>query len=184
MGWGDGAPALTVVGRIRRPHGIRGELVVDVLTDEPDAVFASGRRLLVGDAAGDPLPDESVVDVLAGRPFQNAWLVRFEGIADRTDAESWRDRTVLVPTGELSPPEGDEVYLHALVGMRVELAGGERVGEVSAYFELPHALLLEVRRVEERGGGTVLVPFQEPIIVEVDAEAGVIRIDPPPGLLE
>jgi 16S rRNA processing protein RimM len=171
-----------VVGRIRRPHGIRGEVVMEVLTDEPDAVFASGRRLLVGDDSGDPLPDESALEVLSGRPFQDAWLVRFARIADRTDAESWRGRTVLVPTSELSPPDEDEVYLHALVGMRVERVSGEHVGEVSAYFELPHALLLEVRRASN--GNTVLVPFQEPIVAGIDAAAGLIRIDPPAGLLE
>ncbi|HET6680897.1 MAG TPA: ribosome maturation factor RimM [Gemmatimonadaceae bacterium] len=176
------APALTVVGRVRRPHGIRGEVVMEVLTDEPDAVFASGRRLLVGDDAGDPLPDESPLEVLAGRPFQDAWLVRFARIVDRTDAESWRGRTMLVPTSELTPPDEDEVYLHALVGMRVERVSGEHVGEVSAYFELPHALLLEVRR--EPAGDTVLVPFQEPIVAAIDGDAGVIRIDPPAGLLE
>ena len=176
------APALTIVGRVRRPHGIRGELVVEATTDAPDAVFASGRRVFVGARDGTPAPDGRTLTVETCRPFQEGWLVRFAGISDRTAAETWRDRTLLVPREELPPPEEGEVLLDDLVGMQVALVDGTPVGEVVDFYELPQGLMLEVRRA---GGEEVaLIPFIDAIVTEVDAELGVVTIDPPDGLLE
>jgi 16S rRNA processing protein RimM len=170
---------LVIVGRIRRPHGVRGELLIEPITDEPDAVYASGRRFFAGDLEGD-LPDEPTLTVESVRPFKSGLLVTFEEIADRTEAERWYDRYLFIPESEVSPPEEGEVYVHELPGMTVELASGERIGTVSDVFEVPQGLLLDVKR--ERG--TVLVPFADDIVIEVDRERRIVRIDPPEGLLE
>ena len=171
---------LVIVGRVRRPHGVRGEVLIEPLTDEPDAVYASGRRVFGGTVDG-PMDDEApVLTVLETRPFKDGLLVRFQEIPDRTQAELWNGRLLLVPADELTPLEEGEVYQHELKGMTVVLSSGEVVGTVADVFEVPQGLLLDVAR--ERG--TVLVPFSGEIILDVDRERRVVRIDPPAGLLD
>ena len=188
------ADELAIVGRVRKAHGIRGELVVEALTNEPAAVFAAGRRLFGGTPEGRPLSVSGdprragaplVVTVAHATPFKGGWIVRVQELADRTAAEAWRERTLLAPLAELPPPSGDQVYLHELVGMRVVRGQGEAradVGEVVDYYELPHALMLEVKRADT--GALVLVPYRPEIVVEVDTQARVVTLDPPEGLLE
>jgi 16S rRNA processing protein RimM len=89
------------VGRIRRAHGIRGELVVELLTDAPDAIFASGRRVFAGDRHGDVAKDRQELRVLRASPFKGGFIVAFEGIPDKTAADLWRDRYLLVPESEV-----------------------------------------------------------------------------------
>jgi 16S rRNA processing protein RimM len=175
------APGLTIVGRVRKAHGIRGELVIEPFTDAPDAVFASGRRLFAGTVEGDPSPGAPELHVTGARPFKEGWLVTFAEVTSRTDAERWRQRYVLMPADELDPPNEGEVYLHELVGLGVQLESGEPVGEVIATYELPQGILLEVQRPEK---GTVLVPFRSEVVREVDREQRVMTIDPPEGLLD
>jgi len=172
-------PELIIVGRVRKAHGIRGELVVEPITDEPDAVFASGRRVIAGTASGDPSKDRREIRILSSRPFKGGLIVEFEGILDRTAAELWRDRFLLVPADELEPLGDDEVYVHELKGMRVELQSGNVVGTVLDTYELPQGLTLDVRREK----GTVLIPYDR-IVTSVNREERVIRIDPPAGLLD
>ena len=83
----DLPPELIIVGRVRKAHGIRGELVVEPITDEPDAVFASGRRVIAGTASGDPAKDRRELRIVASSPFKGGFIVHFEGIPDRTAAE-------------------------------------------------------------------------------------------------
>jgi 16S rRNA processing protein RimM len=171
---------LVIVGRVRRPHGVRGELLIELLTDAPDAVYASGRRVFGGSVHGDADDDAPTLTVAETRPFKDGLLVQFREIADRTEAQMWNGRHLLVPEDELAPPADGEVYVHELKGMTVELSSGEVVGTVTDVFEVPQGLLLDVAR--ERG--TVLVPFSGDIVLEVDRERRVVRIDPPLGLLE
>ena len=96
-----------LVGRVRRAHGIRGEVVVEALTDAPDAIFAAGRRVFAGTRKGDKARDDQELVVLRSTPFKNGWIVAFDGITDRTQAESWRDRYLLLPEHEVEPPGED-----------------------------------------------------------------------------
>ncbi|HEX3865235.1 MAG TPA: ribosome maturation factor RimM [Gemmatimonadaceae bacterium] len=171
--------SLVIVGRVRKAHGIRGEVVVEPLTDDPDAVFAHGRRLIAGTVSGDPSKDRRELHVESAGPFKGGLIVRFGEIADRTAAETWRDRYLLAPAAELEPPGEDQVYVHEIPGMRVELASGGLVGTVAATYDLPQGLMLDV----EREGGTILVPYDR-VVISLDREARVIRIDPPEGLLD
>jgi 16S rRNA processing protein RimM len=174
-------PELMIVGRLRRAHGIRGELAVEPLTDTPAAVFAAGRVVSVGTAEGDPDPTGRVLTVQRVREQGNgSLLVVFEGIADRGDAELLRGRFLLAPANELEPPAEGEVYIHELPGMRVLLPGGEALGVVSDVFELPQGLALEVSRDRE----SVVLPFQEEFIESVDRAARTIVATPPEGLFE
>ena len=124
------APAFAVVGMIRNAQGIRGEVVVEPLTDTPDIVFAPGRRVLVGDRSGNTplqargLPSSLTVD--STKPFKGGLIVKFDDVADRNAAELLRGRYLLAPFEELEPPAPGEIYLHDLIGMRVR--AGQRTG--------------------------------------------------------
>lgn len=170
-----------VVGRVRRAHGIRGELVVETLTDAPDAVFASGRRVFVGDVEGVITRDPIELRVIRSSPFKGGLIVAFEGINDRTTADSWRDRTFLVPEEEIEPPGEDEVFIHDLVGMNVVTVGGESIGSITQVFELPQGVVFEVARPSK---GSVMLQLNEQTVTEVDTEARVVHIDPLEGLLD
>ncbi|HYD55214.1 MAG TPA: ribosome maturation factor RimM [Gemmatimonadaceae bacterium] len=176
-------PELLVVGRVRRAHGIRGEVVVEYITDEPDAVFAPGRRVFAGTTGGAPARDGQELHVEQSSPFKGGFIVKFREIVDRSAAETWRDRYLLLPSAELPPPDEGEVYVHDLPGMRVVRVSGEPIGEVVEVFELPQGLVLEVR-VEPPRTGTVMVPFDERTVTAVDGESRVITIDPIEGLLD
>jgi 16S rRNA processing protein RimM len=178
------SPEFIIVGRVRKAHGIRGEVVVEPITDAPDAVFASGRRVFAGTATGDLAPTRTELHVASSRPFNDGFLVAFAEVPDRTVAETWRGRYLLLPADELPPPGDDEVYVHELPGMRVELESGEIVGVVDATYELPQGLAIDVRRAEPRDGETVLILFDERTIASVDREARRIVVTPPEGLLE
>ena len=177
-------PAFIIVGRVRKAHGIRGEVVVEVITDAPDAVFASGHRVIAGTAAGDVSPSRQELHVRSVRSFNEGLLVGFDELPERNAAELWRGRYLLLPADELPPPHEDEVYLHDLIGMRVALSDGQPVGTVEELYELPQGLALDVRRTEPRDGETVLLLYDDQTIASVDKEQRVIVVTPPEGLLE
>jgi 16S rRNA processing protein RimM len=176
------APELVIVGRLRKAHGVKGELVVEPLTDNPDRVYAAGRRLVAGTVDGEPDPRAGELVVAAARPAPHGdgLLVAFASITDRTSAELWRDRYLLAPRAELEPPGEHEVYVHELVGMRVSLRSGEQLGKVLEVYELPQGLVLDI----SRPGGSVVLPFRAPFVVAVDRAERAIVIDPPDGLLD
>jgi 16S rRNA processing protein RimM len=170
-----------IVGRARKAHGIRGELAVEVITDAPDVIFASGARLFAGTTTGDLAPDRTELHVVQAAPFKGGIIVSFREITDRTEAERWRDRYFLVPSSEVPPPEDDEIYVHELIDMRVVLASGEPLGTVTDVYELPQGLTLDVRR---ENGKTVMLPFNDQFVTRLDREARVITVDPPEGMLD
>jgi 16S rRNA processing protein RimM len=163
---------------VRSVHGLKGELVIEPITDEPDEIFSPGRRLLVGNARaqvkGDPM------EIVGARPFKGGMLVKLAGVDDRNEAELWRDRYFLLPAEELSPLGEGDVYLHELEGMRVDLASGGTIGNVLGLYELPQGLILDVSR---EGKASVMIPYDR-VVTRVDREARVITIDPPEGLLD
>jgi 16S rRNA processing protein RimM len=178
------SPTFIIVGRVRKAHGIRGEVVVEAITDAPDAVFASGRRVFAGTASGDLAPSRQELHVRSSRPFNEGLLVGFAEVPDRNAAELWRGRYLLMPADDVPPPADDEVYLHDLVGMRVQLSDGDLVGTVEELYELPQGLAIDVRRAEPRATETVIILYDEHTIVSVDKDSRVIVVAPPDGLLE
>jgi 16S rRNA processing protein RimM len=177
-------PEFIIVGRVRKAHGIRGEVVVEVTTDEPDAVFASGRRVFAGTATGDLAPNRLELHIGTTRPFNEGLLVGFTEVPDRNAAEAWRGRYLLLPANELPAPDENEVYLHDLVGMRVELSDGQLVGTVDEIYELPQGLAIDVRRSPPRESETIMLLYDERTVASVDKTERVIVVTPPEGLLE
>ena len=173
------AEALAIVGLIRNAQGIRGEVVIEPLTDAPDAVFASGRRVFVGDAQGNS-PDDQTLTVESSRPFKGGMMVKFEDVADRNAAELLRGRYVFSPFDELEPLAEDEVYLHELIGMKVRLDTGAEMGEVTAYYELPQGLTLDVMTAK----GSVLVPYRPEIVDRTDSEERVVFVRNDVGIFD
>ena len=162
------------VGRIGRPHGIRGDVVVGVRTDEPELRFAVGSRLETDRADVGPLT------VAAVRWQSGELIVRFRGIRDRTSAGELRGTWLSVDSGTLAPTgDPDEFRDHDLVGLCVRTVDGAEVGVVEDV--LHHGQDTLIVRAASR---EILVPFVKAIVTSVDVEAGVLVIDPPPGLLD
>ncbi len=155
----DRPPDLLEVGRIGRPHGVRGELYVDLLTDREERV-AVGSRLVVRDGT---------LEVIAARPSNGRWLVTFAGVTDRTQAE--RLTGVLLLAAPIEDP--DALWVHELIGSRVVEAGGVDRGECVSVLANPAHDLLELD-----SGALVPVTF---VVSCVD---GVTTVDVPEGLFD
>jgi 16S rRNA processing protein RimM len=165
---------LLAVGRVGRPHGVRGEVTVEVRTDEPDLRFTAGSVLVTEPASRGPL---TVADA---RWHSGRLLVRFAGYSDRTAAEGLRDTILCVESAGLEPPDDpDEFHDHDLIGLRVETLAGEVVGTVDDVLHHGQDLL-----VVRRAAGETMIPFVRPIVPEVDLPGGRMIINPPPGLLD
>jgi 16S rRNA processing protein RimM len=170
-----------VVGRIGRAHGIRGEVSVQVRTDDPDLRFAPGSVLATSPAALGPLTVSSV------RWHLGRLLVLFGGLADRTAAEELAGTLLLVDSAEVGTPEDpDEYNDHDLIGLAAVTVAGEPIGTVTDV--LHHGqdvLVIRAGAVTGAGAGDeTLVPFVRAIVPEVDLAAGRLVLDPPPGLLD
>ncbi len=175
-------PDLIVVGRIGRPQGIKGEVTVEVRTDDPDDRFAPGRVLQTEPAERGPLTVES--SRMQGRYL----IVRFAGPTDRDDAEQLRDTMLLLSTSDLPPlSEQDEYYDTQLVGLAAQLEDGTELGSVVDVLHLPGGDVLAVERSTgglDAKGQELLIPFVKQIVPTVDLTAGVVVVVPPEGLLD
>src|SRR6202034_4204497 len=166
-----------VVGRVGRPHGLRGELTVQLHTDEPDSRFAAGSVLVNEPTARGP-PTRS-----SSRWHSGRLLVTFAGYDDRTSAEDLRGTLLVVDSAEVAPAEDpDEFNDFELIGLDVATVDGEPVGVVADLLHQGQDLL--VIRPGQPGAEDVLVPFVAALVPEVDVKAGRLVIDPPPGLLD
>ncbi|MET8358602.1 ribosome maturation factor RimM [Micromonospora sp. NPDC005171] len=198
-----------VVGRIGKPHGVRGEVTVEVRTDEPEARFAPGTVLRTAPGATPPpaSPRSTVLRTEPGAtpppttdepgvPFrvpaeltieearfhQGRVLIAFDGILDRNTAEALRGTLLVVDSADVAPPDDpEEFHDHQLVGLAVVTPAGERLGEVARIDHAPSSDLLVLRRPE---GRTALIPFVRAIVPEVDLAGGRVIVDPPAGLLD
>jgi 16S rRNA processing protein RimM len=169
-----------VVGRVSKPHGVNGELTVEVRTDDPDIRFTPGGTLLGKPAQGGQ-PREYTIESV--REHGGRLLVQLAGIGDRDTADAMRGTLFVVDSAELPPiDDPDEFYDHQLEGLRVRTTDGREVGNVAEVLHTAAGELLAVRRDE--GSGEVLVPFVSAIVTSVSLVDKVIEIDPPEGLLE
>lgn len=173
-----------VVGRIGRPHGVKGELTVELRTDEPERRFAAGALLRTQAPPGgsSPLPVfPGTLTVRGTRWHQTRLLVTFDGVGDRNAAEALRGVLLAVEVDLAESPEDpEEFYDHQLVGLRVVTTLGAEVGELAEVVHGPAQDLLSIRA---RDGREILVPFVRRFVPEVDVAAGRVVVEDVPGLL-
>ena len=167
-----------VVGRVGRPHGLRGEVTIEVRTDDPASRFAVGSMLLTDPAERGPLT------VAAARWHSGRLLVAFEGCQDRDAAETLRDTLLEIDSADLLPlGDPEEFYDHDLIGLHVVTVGGEAVGTVADVLHHGQDLLV-VEGTGGRSGAELMIPFVGALVPEVDVAGGKLVIDPPPGLID
>ncbi|GAA2463785.1 MULTISPECIES: ribosome maturation factor RimM [Streptomyces] len=165
-----------VVARIGRAHGIKGEVTVEVRTDEPELRLAPGAVLATDPASAGPLTIET------GRVHSGRLLLRFEGVRDRNAAEALRNTLLIADVDpDERPEEPDEYYDHQLMDLDVVLADGTEVGRITEISHLPSQDLFVVERPD---GSEVMIPFVEEIVADIDLDAQRAVITPPPGLID
>ncbi|WP_030623591.1 ribosome maturation factor RimM [Streptomyces sclerotialus] len=165
-----------VVARIGRAHGIKGEVTVEVRTDEPELRLAPGAVLTTDPASAGPLTIET------GRVHSGRLLLRFEGVKDRTSAEALRNTLLIAEVDpEELPDDPEEFYDHQLIDLDVVTEAGVEVGRITEISHLPYHDLLIVERPD---GSQVMIPFVAEIVPEIDLEEQRAVIAPPPGLLD
>jgi 16S rRNA processing protein RimM len=164
-----------VVGRIARAHGINGEVSVEVRTDAADMRFAPGVQLDTDPPRSEPLT------VVRSRWHSGRLLVVFDGVADRSTAESLRGTLLTVDSSTSPDTDDDEFWDHDLVGLDAVSVSGDALGLVEDVLHPPGAPLLVVRRPD---GGEALVPFVKEIVPTVDIAERRVVVDPPEGLFE
>mgnify|MGYP005840553637 CR=1 FL=1 len=167
-----GEPAFLVVGKLRKPHGVRGEMTMEVLTDFPERIIV-GKTVYLGEEY---------------RPFQvrsQRWhgalmLVAFQEVNDPEQAGEYRNSLVYVRTDEIPPLETGEYYHHQLLGLQVFAESAGRLGEVTDILETGSNDILVVNLA---AGGEALLPFTDEVILEIDLSRRAIRVRLLPGLL-
>ncbi|MEO8580153.1 MAG: ribosome maturation factor RimM, partial [Gemmatimonadales bacterium] len=181
-------PEYAIVGLIRKAQGIRGEVVIEPLTDKPDVIFASGSRVFAGTRDGnlavvrDVKGEEEIptLTISGSKPFKKGLIVQFEELRDRNSAELWRGRYLLAPFSEIPPLEDGQVYLHDLIGMKAVSTDGRDLGTVTTFYELPQGIMLDL----DTPRGSVLVPYRPEVVVQTDIGARTLLINDTLGVLD
>jgi len=162
-----------VIGRIGRAHGVRGDLFVEPMTDEPDHRYADGTVLMTS--------NDTTLTVATSKWHSGRFVVHFAGFDDRNSAETLRGLTLSIEVDpSQSPQDPDEYYDHQLVGLNVVLADGTHVGTIGEVIHLPSQDLLTVLR---EGEAEALIPFVTEFVPDINLATKTVVITPPPGLL-
>ncbi len=167
-----------IVGRLRKPHGLKGDCTLFPLTDTPDTIFTPGREVWVVDLGGEPVAGPLTLE--RSRSYHREWLVKFAGIDHRDGLDPFRGQFLGVPQKVLGPLADDEVYLHELDGFSVRLADETPLGLVSAVYELPSGLMIEVQGPKRE----FLLPYKKEFVQQVDRAGRRLVVSPPEGLIE
>jgi 16S rRNA processing protein RimM len=167
-----------VVGRLRKPHGLKGDVTLFPLTDDPAAVFAPGRPVWLVGLDGEEVAGPLTIEW--SRAYHREWLVKFEGADGREALEPWRGLFLAMPADQLAPPAEGEVYLHELEGFSVRLPDETPLGLVSAVYELPAGVMIEVPGPKRE----FLLPYKKEFVRSVDREGRRLVVTPPEGLVE
>jgi 16S rRNA processing protein RimM len=186
------AHGMVAVAHVAKPHGIRGELCMDIHAGSP-LLFAPGRTLFlaVPNLKGGGLARPKPFEIAASRQHTGRMLVTLTGVPDRTAADLLRGAEVYIAEADLPPPDEGEEYLFRLLGSKVflpdqtgpdgEEAAGAEIGVFEAILDTPGQITWVIRG---KGGEEILFPAVPQFILGLDAKRKEIVIDPPPGLLE
>lgn len=167
---GDDAQPLLEVGRITKPHGLKGELLVLLTSTEPSRL-APGSILLAG---------ERTVVVERSQPHLNRWIVAFDGVHSREQADELAGEVLrAAPKGRSDDGDEDVLWVHELIGCEVIDLDGVDYGRVTAVLDNPASDVLELD-----SGGLVPLTFVVGGIEDAPHGGRVVRIDPPDGLFD
>ena len=157
----DAAAPPIVVGRVRKPHGLKGELAIFPLTDDPEGVFVVGREIQLRDLAGDLVGRVVIAQV---RIYHRECLLRFRDHENRESVDGYRTLFLAVARDVLAPLEDGEVYQQELVGWAVRDESDEPLGIVSEVYDLPQGTTIEVQGPKRE----FLLPFRAEYVKQVD----------------
>jgi 16S rRNA processing protein RimM len=163
-----------VVARIGRPHGVRGEVTVEVRTDDPDTRFVPGATLRTD-------PDSGPLTVANARWHNGTLLLTFVEQSDRTAVEALRNTRLIVDLEDEADPDDEAWYPHQLQGLAAVTMTGERLGTVA---DLLTGSAQDILVVTAPDGREVLVPFVRAIVPTVDVRRGKVVLNPPGGLFD
>lgn len=170
-------PRYLLLGEILRPHGIRGELRMRVMTDYPERIRELGSIFLSADEDG---AKAKAYTVQALRMHQGYALLTIKGVDDRDAADRLRGLFALVAIDEAVPLEEGEFYLYQIIGLDVVTEDGERLGTLNDVMETGAN---DVYIVASERYGSVLIPVIEGVVLKTDLEASTITVRLPEGLL-
>jgi 16S rRNA processing protein RimM len=168
----EGEPVFLVVGKLRRPHGVLGEILMDVVTDFPERL-ASGVTVFIGN-------DHQPFHITSCRWHQDCLLIAFQEIRDREEAGALRNSLVYVRADEIPPLEDGEYYHHELIGLEVREETGAYFGVVTGILETGANDILVVTL---QNGAEVLLPITDEVILNVNLKDGEVLVHLLPGLL-
>lgn len=171
----DSLPAGILVGWIRRPHGIRGEVRVEVESDNPER-FDPGSELILRLPAGSCRR----LQVKSSRFDKDSLLICFDGIGDRNEVESWRNARLEIEESKLPALPAGEIYVFELIGCECFDRAAGRLGEVAEVIEDGGGLMMLV----EKEGRILPIPYVKALVPEVDVAARRIGVDLPEGMIE
>lgn len=160
-----------VVGRIGRAHGVQGEATIELRTDDPEIRFAVGQTVTLADGRS--------LKISGNRWHNQILLLSFSGINDRNQIGELRDQ-LLYAEVDTNSTEPGEYHFQQLIGSQVVLPDGSNLGLVTEILQLPGQDLLSV----ESQKGEVLIPMVKQIIISIDVDKRIIKINPPEGLLD
>ena len=160
-----------VVGRIGRAHGVQGEATIELRTDDPEIRFAVGQTVTLADGRS--------LKISGNRWHNQILLLSFSGINDRNQIEELRDQ-LLYAEVDTNSTEPGEYHFQQLIGSQVVLPDGSNLGLVTEILQLPGQDLLSVGSQK----GEVLIPMVKQIIISIDVDKKIIKINPPEGLLD
>jgi len=167
-----GEPVFLAVGKLRRPHGIRGEILMDVLTDFPERL-APGVRVFIGE-------EHKPFTIRSCRSQMEALLVAFQGFANSEEVGPFRNLLVYVRADAIPNLGEGEYYHHELLGMQVVDEGGAHIGTITDILESAAHDIFIVQTAELK---EVLIPMTESVVQKIDVKANEMRVRLIPGLL-
>ncbi|MBN2048741.1 MAG: 16S rRNA processing protein RimM [Anaerolineaceae bacterium] len=161
-------PAFVVVGKFRRPHGVRGEILLEVMTDFPERLV-TGKVIFVGEA-------KSEVKILAARPHHQGLLLKLDGFDDPESVGLMRNHLVYVPTRDLPALSEGEFYLHQMIGMEVFDTAGKLLGKL---MEVMETGANDVYVIQMPGENELLIPAIDSVIIDIIIEDQRMIVNPP-----
>jgi len=161
----DGEPVYLTVGLLRRPHGVSGEIILDLHTDFPERL-KSGRKLFLGE-------EYKPMTLVSARPHAKGMLIKFKGVETPEDVGQFRNQWVYVKASDVPPLPDGQLYQHELFGFSVVDESDNLLGEL---VEILETGANDVYVVKDANGREILLPAIPSVILELDPARRLIRV--------